>query len=606
MASVTDLFCGAGGSSIGAELAGGTLRLGLNHWSRAVETHAANFADADHDCADASQTNPRRYPSTDILLASPECVNHSLAKGSRRRKPQAASLWEDGPAGDAEQERSRATMWDVVRFAEHHAYKAIVVENVVDAAKWGPDDNGQLFDAWLGAMRAIGYEHECVWLNSMFCPPTPQSRDRLYVVFWRRGMRRPNLRFEPPAWCPQCERIVEGRQRWKRPDARLWGRYGAQYLYACPDCHGVVLPGAFPAASAIDWSLPAQVIGERKRPLAVATRERIRRGLERLAREPFAIRLTHGGVPKPLTLPLVTQTRRHDMAMVMPVAGNTYERSPGNRARDAERQPLDTLHGTLERAMVVPPMGGVDPRDVDTRPAPTQTSTTRAALVTRTGHKSANGSLSRDPATDPAFGCTTQQDLALVYANRAHGRPRPASEHSAQSVCTGGHLGVVLRNNTARGDAGQMATPAHEPMRTLTAYGGRQSLVVPYSTRGEPKVAGQQPVDTLTTENKLALVVPAGGTWADSATPAAEPRPTQTSRESHGLAWGDEDVDACRFRMFALDEIAAAMVMGQHVDGAEYRVLGNKRERMAQYGNAVTPPAMTFLVTALLAVIDEA
>jgi site-specific DNA-cytosine methylase len=32
--TATDLFCGAGGSSIGFELAGGELRLGLNHWQR--------------------------------------------------------------------------------------------------------------------------------------------------------------------------------------------------------------------------------------------------------------------------------------------------------------------------------------------------------------------------------------------------------------------------------------------------------------------------------------------------------------------------------------------------------------------------------------------
>jgi DNA (cytosine-5)-methyltransferase 1 len=36
------------------------------------------------------------------------------------------------------------------------------------------------------------------------------------------------------------------------------------------------------------------------------------------------------------------------------------------------------------------------------------------------------------------------------------------------------------------------------------------------------------------------------------------------------------------------------------VDGAAYVVLGNKRERMAQYGNAVTPPAMALLVGRLL------
>jgi DNA (cytosine-5)-methyltransferase 1 len=236
MATITDLFCGAGGSSLGAVLAGGELRLALNHWRRAIETHATNFAGADHDCNDISALTTARiraYPDSVILLASPECTNHSLAKGGRRRKPKASSLFDDGPAGDDEQERSRATMWDVCRFAEQkilkgRPYKAIIVENVPDAFWWGPErkgypnGDGTLFDAWLSAMRALGYEHEIVWLNSMFAGPllagraVPQSRDRMYVNFWRKGMRRPNLRVEPLSWCPRCERLVDGR----RPSSR--------------------------------------------------------------------------------------------------------------------------------------------------------------------------------------------------------------------------------------------------------------------------------------------------------------------------------------------------------------------------------------------------
>ncbi|HEX3649759.1 MAG TPA: DNA cytosine methyltransferase, partial [Pseudonocardiaceae bacterium] len=42
----TDIFCGAGGSSIGLTAAGFELRLAANHWARAIETHAANFHDA--------------------------------------------------------------------------------------------------------------------------------------------------------------------------------------------------------------------------------------------------------------------------------------------------------------------------------------------------------------------------------------------------------------------------------------------------------------------------------------------------------------------------------------------------------------------------------
>lgn len=611
-ATVTDLFCGAGGSSIGAEVAGATLRLGLNHWERAIETHATNFQHADHDCEDVSSLTTaqiRRYPDSDILLASPECTNHSLAKGARRRKPQRASLFEDGPAGDDEQDRSRATMWDVVRFSEQKLlkgkpYKIIIVENVVDAFNWGYGDDGGLFDAWLMAMGALGYEYETVWLNSMFAGAVPQSRDRMYVVFWRKGIRAPDLRFEPIAWCPACEELVHGRQAFKRQRrGRNWGRYGPQYIYRCPECAGTVFPGAHPAATAIDWTVPAQLIGERKKPLAEATRERIRRGLERLAREPFAIRLLQSGNPKPLTLPLVTLTGRHDMAMVMPVAGNTFERTPGNRARDADRQPLDTVHATLDRA-----------------------------LVMRTGHKSANGNLTRDAELEPGLAQTTHAEQAvvlsgtqndagreitteplqvqccnraprIVLSNRANNVPRKAGEEPTHPVLTGEHIGVVvpnekhttsklpdrdpvhvvkaggqhhglvIRNNKARGNPGQMATPTHEPTRTFTAYGGRQALLIPY--RGG---MDGQPAATL-------------------------PAPTVAGVDPLAIAIGDEEIDDCRFRMFELAEIARAMAMRDHVDGSEYVVLGNKRERMAQYGNAVTPPATRVLLERCLEVI---
>jgi hypothetical protein len=43
----------------------------------------------------------------------------------------APTLW----APTEEEERPRATMWDVPRFAEYHDYE-LVVENVVEAAKW--------------------------------------------------------------------------------------------------------------------------------------------------------------------------------------------------------------------------------------------------------------------------------------------------------------------------------------------------------------------------------------------------------------------------------------------------------------------------------------
>jgi DNA (cytosine-5)-methyltransferase 1 len=540
--TVTDLFCGAGGSSIGAEMAGAELRLGLNHWTKAIETHATNFPNADHDCEDISSLSTariRRYPDTDILLASPECTNHSLAKGARRRKPEVASLFDDGPAGDDEQDRSRATMWDVVRFAEQkilkgRPYKAIIVENVVDAYRWGYGDDGGLFVAWLQAMTALGYVSEIVWLNSMFCPPTPQSRDRMYVVFWRKGQRRPDLRVEPQAWCPACERVVAGQQRWKKPD-RPWGRYGPQYLYGCPDCHGTALPGVFPAASAIDWSLVAPRIGDRTKPLAPNTIERIRRGLERLASEPFAIRLLHSGTPKPLTLPLMTLTQRHDLAMVIPVAGNTYERTPGNRARDAQLQPMDTIHGTLQQA--------------------------------------------------------------LVIANRANNVPHIADQEPAPPILTGGTVGVVqLRRNGT-------VTPIREPIGTLSAGGFHHGVVVAHFDPGWARRASEEPFGSVTTRDHHSLVIP----YQSEPHSVDEPLRTVTTRDRMALLdVSDEQIADCGFRMFELHEIATTMAMDRHPHAGEYIVVGNKRERMAQYGNAVTPPAMRLLIDRVVEALEPA
>lgn len=618
---ITDLFCGAGGSSLGAELAGGELRLALNHWPRAIETHATNFQQADHDCNDVSALTTARiraYPDTDILLASPECTNHSLAKGGKRVKPQASSLFDDGPGGSDEQERSRATMWDVVRFAEQkilkgRPYKGIVVENVPDAFWWGPErpgfknGDGSLFDAWLQAMDALGYRHEIVWLNSMFAGAlqagrsVPQSRDRMYVVFWLKEIREPNLRVEPLAWCPKCEILVEGRQTFKpgglkKSGGRPWGKYGQQYFYTCPTCAGTVFPGAVPAAAAIDWSLPIGRIGDRKKPLEASTRGRIRRGWEKTLAEPFSMRIGGTGNPKPLTLPLMTQTARHEAAMVFPNAGNTFERTPGNRARDAATAPLDTVHGTLERAMLIPPMGQGPGQAAGAAPWPTQTSTTRPALVMA---NTENG-VPRDATAGPAQTLRTEGGLSLVMANRANNVGKLADGSPTPPVLTGEHLALVMRNNEDK--AGEQTTPSSEPIRTLT---GRchQSLVIPYYRNGNGSSSDASPMPTVSTRDRIALVVPF--TRNGRCRPVdRDVVPTMASEGPPAVVVTEEDIDNSYFRMFDLHEIAAAMAMREHVDGlAEYVVLGNRRERMAQYGNAVTPPAMELLVGRLIEVM---
>ncbi len=287
--------------------------MALNHWKLAIETHNTNFPDTIHDCTDISACDPRRYPSTDILITSPECTNHSLAKGVKIVKNQ-MDLFNTGKV-DPSAERSRATMWDVPRFAEYHKYNAIIVENVVDARKW------VMFDSWLHAMHSLGYQHRCVYLNSMHAHPTPQSRDRMYVVFWKKGNKAPILDFMPSAYCPKCEKDVQSVQTWKNPDKKF-GKYRQQYVYCCP-VHGMpVEPYYYASFNCIDWSDHGRRIGDRSKPLSPNTEKRIRYGLDRYGRQPFQVINYTPGYIKAINDPTGTMTTNDHHAIVQPFIVN--------------------------------------------------------------------------------------------------------------------------------------------------------------------------------------------------------------------------------------------------------------------------------------------
>jgi DNA (cytosine-5)-methyltransferase 1 len=542
MLTITDLFCGAGGSSSGAiQVPGVSVRMAANHWKLAVETHNTNHPDADHDCADISQTDPRRYPTTDILWASPECTNHSQAKGQRRADQQPDLFGQTLP--DEAAERSRSTMWDVCRFVEAmklrgHPYKAFVVENVVDVRQW------MFFDAWVMALRSAGYCLHFVYLNSMFAQgagaPAPQSRDRWYAVGHLAGNRCPDLNrwTRPQAWCPKCEKTVTGVQAWKRAESP-WGRYKAQYLYRCPTprCHIEVYPGVLPAAVAIDWALAGERIGDRARPLAPKTVARIEAGLKRYARPPFLAVMRTNAVAQPVTDPLHTISAgggHHAMvdSMLVP-AGGTW-----NDSAQPVTEPMRTRTTRDTEALVVPVEG--------------------------------RGGISARPAGDPARTQTARLQDALVVPLRNNGVARPAEDAPVPTVAAAGnHHALVMRNNTARGDQGQMSTPVDEPVRTITTA-GHQSLI-----RWDH------------------MLVPYYGTG--TARTVAEPAGTVTTVDRNALVSAEVAVDDCTFRMLEPHEIQAAMAFG-----ADYVVLGNKRERVRQLGNAVTPPAARDLIAALV------
>ncbi len=460
--TLADFFCGAGGSSTGAvQVPGVQLRAAANHWKLAVDTHSANHPGADHIVADLSQYDPRYFPHTDLGWFSPECTWHTGARGKRYDGDtnQPDMFGETLPIEAAE--RSRATMWDVVRFSEYHRYRAVFVENVVEIFKWPP------VHAWLAAMQALGYRWQVISLNAMHAQahglPAPQSRDRVYVVFWRAKDRAPDLDSvgRPPAYCPSCGEVVQPIQTWK--NGRTVGKYRAQYHYRCPkhSCRGqIVAPGWLPVASIIDWSNLGERIGDRDRPLKPKTRRRIEVGIERFW-TPFVVaasgqtydaadpRHPRFGDPDsyyrawPVSDPARAITTTQGEALVVPVEGRA-----GDDTAKAADQPLRALTTRNETGLATPPFiaemygtGGArlasDPLSTVTaggfhhalitayygqggaqtadEPLSTVTTHDRHALITPAG-----GTWNSEayPTTDPMRTLTTREPGALVTEGR--------------------------------------------------------------------------------------------------------------------------------------------------------------------------------------------
>jgi DNA (cytosine-5)-methyltransferase 1 len=276
-----DVFCGFGGSSQGIHAAGAEVRVAANHNALAIECHARNFPGTDHRRADLVDPESGDYmdaadlPRARFAWFSPGCQHHSPANAEKLyERGRQAGLFDDDEDFDyaayARSERSRVTMSCVLRYAERNRPELIVVENVVEVCHWGPGRDGTTFAWWKRTLEGLGYETECCFFNSQFFPPCPQSRDRIYVVAWRKGNRRPDLDHRPAAYCTSdaCGgRHVNAVQAWKQPKKSWplprWGKYAAQYVYRCPDCGSEVFPVAWPALTAINWSNLGPMIGER-------------------------------------------------------------------------------------------------------------------------------------------------------------------------------------------------------------------------------------------------------------------------------------------------------------------------------------------------------
>lgn len=157
-----DLFCGAGGSSWGAREAGVEIVAAFDLWPLAGQAHDVNFPESEFVGGRLEDLNlddlTKRYPKIDLILASPECTNHSPAKGNRPRC-----------------ERSKETAFQVVRFAKAFKPRWLVVENVVNMRKWSR------YAEFRAALQDLGYHLNEQVLNAQNFG-VAQSRRRLFLL----------------------------------------------------------------------------------------------------------------------------------------------------------------------------------------------------------------------------------------------------------------------------------------------------------------------------------------------------------------------------------------------------------------------------------------
>ncbi|MCZ8096620.1 MAG: DNA cytosine methyltransferase [Burkholderiales bacterium] len=156
-----DLFCGGGGSSWGAMQAGVTMVGAVDAWDVAADTYKANFTKAKVVTAKLTdESGPEIFGhigKINLLIASPECTHHSIARGSKPRC-----------------DESRRSGWYIMRFIREMKPRWIVIENVTAMRNWEGFD--ELKDA-LEEEYNLNIQH----LDSADFG-VPQSRRRLFIM----------------------------------------------------------------------------------------------------------------------------------------------------------------------------------------------------------------------------------------------------------------------------------------------------------------------------------------------------------------------------------------------------------------------------------------
>ncbi|MFJ2676348.1 DNA cytosine methyltransferase [Streptomyces sp. NPDC087525] len=539
--TVMDWFCGAGGSSQGAHAVPNVqVTRAANHWAKAIDSHEANFPEASHYRGDIRKAPVWDWPVTDIFWASPECTNWSVAKGKRRNFDTAMQ----GSLLDLlveQQEEEPADLEEESRaLMEEVPLYLRGVQERGGLVKAGVVENVTDVRAWDQWDRWIGELHKLGYRTRIIALNSMHANPRSVHA------------------APQSR-------------DRLYVGYWHESLGRTPDWDKWLRPRAW-CSGCDTWVQAMQVFKAPGRDMG-------------RYRTQYVYRCPHTTCRNQIVEP-----------EALPAAAAIDWTIPGQRIGDRAKPLADKTIARIEAGLkkfsrpvpMMVPAGGTWRDSAVSVGEPMATRTTREndglmvppLLVPVEGR---DGKEARS-AHDPMRTMTTRNETGLAWLPfiaelRGGGSvARSVSDALATVTASGNHHGLVtpelpamvMRNNSSRkGPGGEHCTPATEPLRTLTTAGHQslvtwQDILVPYYSNGTARTVAE-PIGALSTRDRYALVR------------------------------GEVDINDVRFRMLEPHEIGRAMSFAD-----EYIVLGSKRDKVRQYGNAVTPNAAEVILCALV------
>lgn len=269
---IIDNFAGGGGASTGIELATGrAVDAAINHDPDAILMHQTNHPQTRHYCESVWDVDPwevTRGRPVGLAWFSPDCKHFSKAKGS---KPVDRNI--------------RGLAWIVLKWAGTVKPRVIILENVEEFQTWGPvrkgkpvkSRRGETFRKWKEQLQALGYEIDHRELVAADYG-APTIRKRFFLIARCDG--------KPIIW-PERTHAPKDSEEVKNGKCKPWRG----------------------AAEIIDWTIPCPSIFDTTdeikekygiravRPLAVNTRKRIARGIEKFVlqnKEPFIVPIGYG------------------------------------------------------------------------------------------------------------------------------------------------------------------------------------------------------------------------------------------------------------------------------------------------------------------------